>query len=215
MKSFSKLGLALIAITALTFTGCASNLLLNPDVTFPVEITDESPAFVVPISLHFSGSFDKDLVELALTGGLAAEFGGSVISGQQAYDMVGNISWSLGENIRRNAQDGDWEVQGSAKDDLNDLKGLMGGITGLLSGLGLVEPGFQFEYAVVLHADSEGTPLPQMVGFTAFGGLVNLQTGQILSYIEKDVSIADNEATALAQIPMEFNKIITSLISGE
>ncbi|MDC7224995.1 MAG: hypothetical protein PQJ60_14700, partial [Spirochaetales bacterium] len=199
------------------FTGCASGptLLVNPDVEFPVNITAEAPAFVVPISLHFSGSFDKELVELTLTGGMAAEFNGAVVSGQQAYDMVGNLSWSLGENIRRNAQDGDWVVAGYALDNLNELKGKMGAITDLMVSLGLVEDGFEFQYAVVLHADTEGKAIPKTVKFVAFGGLVNLQTGEILTYIEKEVVIADNEATALAQIPVEFNKIIATLMAGD
>lgn len=218
MKNYSKMIFAAIALLAVTmFIGCASapSLLLNPEVTFPVAVTADSPAFVVPISLHFSGTFDRELVELTLTGGMAAEFEGAVISGQQAYDMVGNLSWSLGENIRRNAQDGDWVVAGSALDNLNELKTLMGGISKLLVGLGLVDEGYEFEYAVVIHADTEGMALPGFVKFVAFGGLVNLQTGQICSYIEKEVNIVDNEATALAQIPLEFNKIISTIISGE
>lgn len=217
MKTFSKLMIATTFVASMLLAGCSSGpmLLVNPEVTFPVEITSDAPAFVVPISLHFSGSFDRELVELTLTGGMAAEFAGAVVSGQQAYDMVGNLSWSLGENIRRNAQDGDWEVAGSALNDLNELKGKMTGITSLMSSLGLVEEGFDFKYAVVIHADSEGKALPKMVKFVAFGGLVDLQTGQIISYIEKEVSIVDNEASALGQIPVEFNKIIAALMAGE
>jgi hypothetical protein len=217
MKIFTKLLAASAIAVAMLFTGCKSGplLLLNPEVEFPVDITAEAPAFVVPISLHFSGTFDKDKVELALTGGMAAQFKGAVISGQQAYDMVGNLSWSLGENMRRNAQNEKWVMSGYAKDNLDELNGLMSGITDLLSTLGLVEPGFEFQYAIVLHADSEGMRLPKTTSFVAFGGLVDLKTGQIMSYIEKQVRIADNSATALAQIPMEFNKIIETLMVGD
>lgn len=210
--------MVMIAAVSMLALGCSSTeLMVNPEASFPVEVSSDSPAFIFPISLHFGGSADKEKVNVALTAGVVSEFGASVVGGQQLYDFVGNLSWSLGENMRRNVNSGEWEMTGYAKETAEELAAKMEGIMNMLAELGLVEPGFNFKYIIVLHADGN-TPriaVPDTVSFTAFGGLYDIESNSILSYLETDVTLADDEITLLGQIPMEFNKIVKNLLAGE
>ena len=216
MKKRGKVFLACVAVVvALFFAGCASmEVLVNPDATFPLEITDTAPAFVFPISLHIGGGADVDALGLGISGAVVAEFGGTVIPGQQLYDLVGNLSWSLGETLRKKANSGEWVMDGYAETVATDLANMMEAILGMLKELGLIDPSYAFKYLVVLHADSSGSAIPGTRSFVAFGGIYEVETKKILAYTETEVSVADVPETMLAQVPLAFLDIIKGLLAG-
>lgn len=210
--------IAIITIASMWALGCSStDLKLNPDTRFPVEISSDSPAFIFPVSLHLGGSVDKNKLNAALTAGVVSEFGRRVIDGQELYDFAGNLSWSLSENMRNNVHNGEWEMTGCAEETAEELEMKMKGIMNMLAELGLVEPGFNFKYILILHADvfSPKITVPDTVSFYAFGGLYEIESNRILSYTENVVTLAYDEVTLNEQIPLEFNRIVNVLLSGE
>jgi len=121
MKLIKAASLLTSAALALTLTACSSGMVKrDANQTFPVAVSDSSPAFIFPISLHGVPG-DTDEVGLAISGGAVSEYGASVISGQQLYDLVGNLSWTLGENMRRQVQRDEMVMSGSAKQYATEL----------------------------------------------------------------------------------------------
>ena len=154
-------------------------------------------------------------VGLAISSGAVAKYGTSVISGQQLYPMVGNLSWTLGENMRRQANAGKMEMTGSAATYAQQLDSKMKLLTDKLKGMGAIkDANYDFKYVIVLHVDSAGgIPLPGVKQVTAFGGIMDMQSQQIVSYIEKDLSLSDD--AILGQMPAEMNAIIAELIDDK
>lgn len=204
----------IFVLVAVLFSGCASaEMLVNPNVTFPLDVSEDSPALIFPISLHMGGG-DPDAIGLAITGAAAAKFGTTVISGQQLYDFVGNLSWTLGEALRRSANNGEWTLSGSQAAVFDEFTGILTGLTDGLVGLGLLPAGYEFRYVVVLHADGAGgiTP-PGTLNFYAFGGIFDMTTNEVTSYIEKKVTVAED--AALGMVPNSLTTIVQELINGE
>jgi len=54
-------------------------------------------------------------------------------------------------------------------------------------------------------------PIPFVTKVTAFGGLMELGSNKIVSYIEKDITLSDEGV--LAQMPAEMNQIISQLLN--
>jgi len=52
--------------------------------------------------------------------------------------------------------------------------------------------------------------IPMMTKVTAFGGVMDMETRKIVSYIEKDLTLSQD--AILAQMPIEMNKIIAELL---
>lgn len=216
MKKTIKMTAVLVTLAAVLFaTGCSSaKLTLNPDANLPIEFSNEAPVFVFPISLHI-GASNNDELGLGISAALLAEFGPSVIPGQQLYDLVGNLSWTLGEAIRRKANSGEWEMGGYAQQHFDELTGAMDAILGMLSDLGLLPEGYQFKYIVVLHADSQGgLRLPKTKKFKAFGGVYEPATNLVLSYYEKTVTVSDDPKVMLANVPMAFVGIMKDIVTA-
>ncbi len=213
MKKSSLISIVVSAALALTLGGCSSSMVKrNADQQFPLDITTTEPAFIFPISLHGVPG-DTTEVGLAISGGAVSEFGSAVISGQQLYSVVGNLSWTLGENMRRQAARDKLEMTGSAKKYADELDGKMKVLTSKLKDLGAIkDKNYDFKYVVVLHVDSaSGMQIPFLKKVTAFGGVLDLETSKIVSYIEKDITLS--ESAVLAQMPVEMNKIIAELLN--
>lgn len=212
MKAKSLYSLLLSGVIALSVAGCSSSSVKrNADQEFPLEVTTTAPAFIFPISLHGVPG-DTTEVGLAISSGALTEYGASVISGQQLYSVVGNLSWTLGENMRRQASQDKLEMTGSAEQYAIELDKKMKTLTSKLKASGvLTNKDYNFKYVVVLHVDSSGgIPIPMMTNVTAFGGVMDMETRKIVSYIEKDLTLSQD--AILAQMPIEMNKIIAELL---
>ncbi len=212
MKAKSLYTLLMSGIIALSVAGCSSSSVKrNADQEFPLEVTAAAPAFIFPISLHGVPG-DSTEVGLAISSGAVAEYGASVISGQQLYSVVGNLSWTLGENMRRQASLDKLEMTGSAEKYAIELDKKMKTLTNKLKASGiLTNKDYNFKYVVVLHVDSSGgMKIPMMTNVTAFGGIMDIETRKIVSYIEKDLTLSQD--AILAQMPIEMNKIIAELL---
>ncbi len=212
MKKTSLLSILLSGVLALSIVGCSSSTVKrNADQEFPLEVTSSTPAFIFPISLHGVPG-DTTEVGLAISTGAVSEYGASVISGQQLYSVVGNLSWTLGENMRRQVNQDKLEMTGSAEQYAIELDKQMKTLTGKLKDSGVItDKDYNFKYVIVLHVDSAGgMQIPMMTKVTAFGGVMDLETRKIVSYIEKDLTLSED--AILAQMPVEMNKIIAELL---
>ena len=58
---------------------------------------------------------------------------------------------------------------------------------------------------------TSGMQIPFMKKGTAFGGVMDMETQKIVSYIEKDITLS--ESAVFAQMPVEMNKIIAELLA--
>jgi hypothetical protein len=214
MKLFARMAVFSAVLLSLALSGCSSSMTKrNADQAFPLAVNAKSPAFIFPISLHGVPG-DNLKTGLAISSGAVGEFGSAVISGQQLYSAVGNLSWTLGENMRRQVAKDKMEMTGSAAKHAKELDSKMKMLTGKLKGLGAIkDPNYNFKYVIVLHVDSaSGMQIPFMKKVTAFGGVMDMETQKIVSYIEKDITLA--ESAVLAQMPVEMNKIISELLSA-
>ncbi|GIC76862.1 hypothetical protein [Moritella sp. F3] len=114
--------------------------------------------------------------------------------------------------MRRQASQDKLEMTGSAEQYAIELDKKMKTLTGKLKASGvLTNKDYNFKYVVVLHVDSAGgIPIPMMTKVTAFGGVMDMDTRKIVSYIEKDLTLSQD--AILAQMPIEMNKIIAELL---
>jgi len=213
MKKTSFISILSIVLVSLVMSGCSSSMVKrNASQEFPLPVSAAAPAFIFPISLHGVPG-DNLKTGLAISSGALSEFGASVISGQQLYSVVGNLSWTLGENMRRQAKKDKMEMTGSAGKYAKELDVKMKLLTSKLKSAGVIkDPDYNFKYVIVLHVDSaSGMQIPFMKKVTAFGGVMDMETQKIVSYIEKDITLS--ESAVLAQMPVEMNKIIAELLA--
>ncbi len=213
MKLKSFVSILSIAAVALSLSACKSAAVKqNTDHAFPIVVSAEEPAFIFPISLHGTPGNDTE-VGLAISSGAVAEYGASVISGQQLYSQVGNLSWTLGENMRRQANKDQFKMTGTADKEAKKLDKQMKKLTSKLKSMGVItNPDYNFKYVIVLHVDSAGgMQVPYVKNVTAFGGIIDLETQEIVTYIEKDLTLSEDGV--LAQMPAEMNKIIADLLA--
>ncbi len=223
MKRFFMSLIGVVSMTAM-LAGCfGADVKVNPSIkgSLPLEVSDTKPAFLFPVNLsHCGTSGDPLAMGISVTAGIAAKFGKKVISGQQLFDLVGNLSFELAETIDSQARAGEWKMVGSAETIATALSNLMNKILEGLAGLGLVEKGFQFKYIIALH--SHGDKMAGVGGVSAikiqsWGGIYDIDTKEILTYINKENVVADDPAGAavLAQLPNVYNGIIENLINGK
>jgi hypothetical protein len=214
MKLISIIYLFVSTAIVLSATGCSSSMVKhNVEQEFPLAITATRPAFIFPVSLHGVPGNPTE-VGLAIAEGAVSEYGSSVISGQQLYKLVGNLSSTLGENIRRQVADNTLEMTTFSDQNIAELDEQMQLITGKLKDLGAItNKHHSFKYIIVLHTDTASSiPTPFIKKVTAFGSIMDLETRKIVSYIEKDITLA--EEAVLGQMPVEMNKIIAELLNA-
>ena len=108
-----------------------------------------------------------------------------------------------------------FEIIDISKRIADDLTGAIQKLTKTLKSTGVIkDKGFNFNRVIVLHVDSSGgIPVPGVNRVTAFGGIIDLENQAVVSYIEKDLVLADGYDAVLAQMPMEMNGIIEDLIN--
>ncbi len=215
MNTFLKKVLTTVTLTStLILTGCMSTeLKVNDKYEQPINLSTNNPALIFPVSLHGVPGNSSE-VGLAITAGVAGQYGTSVISAQQLYSVVGNLSWTLGESIRRGASKGDYKINHYGEKIATDLQYSMEKLTKALKSSGVInDKNFSFENVIVLHVDSTGgIPVPGVRRVTAFGGVINVKDLEVVSYIEKDLVLANDNDSILAQMPLEMNAIVKELI---
>lgn len=218
MTSYFKKLLTTITLTAsIALTGCVSTeLKTNDKYDLPITFSVNNPALIFPVSLHGVPGNNTE-VGLAITAGVAAKYGASVISAQQLYSTVGNLSWTLGESIRRGANKGDYQINTYGQQIATDLQYSMGKLTKALKASRVIkDENFTFENVIVLHVDSTGgISVPGVKRVTAFGGIINVKNLEVVSYIEKELVLANDHDSVLAQMPLEMNEIVAELTGNK
>ena len=209
-KLFSAAALALFAI------GCSgAKVKTNPDVTFPLEVSEEAPAFLFPINLsHLGSGGDPTLMGVTVSGGVASNFGKSVVSGQQLFDLVGNLSFELAEAIRSTAQSGKWEMTGSTAMISDALASTMEKVIQGLVDAKLLDKPINFRYIIAVHSHGNSTMGGTMLAGESWGGIYDMQSRRVISYIESNDNMPNQEAAVMAQLPSIYNGIIEKLLSG-
>lgn len=209
------ISLAVLALTVAVFSSSAmsGSLKKNKAYDFPVEVSDDAPVLIFPITLHGVPGNTQE-VGLAITAGAAVQHGKSVISAQQLYSVVGNMSYTLAEDMRRGANKKKYSLKGQSR----NLGGAVDDLTSALAAAGAVKKGYKFKYVIVLHVDSAGGrfKVPGVkVGVkrvVAFGGLIDIEKNEIVAYIEKKLTLADNDKAILGQMPTDMGKIVDKLL---
>lgn len=205
-----------LAAVSLAFAGCGPSVMTNPGAKFPLPVTDKAPAFLFPINLSHSGMSGNPTTNgIAVTAGIAVKFGKTVISGQQLFDLVGNLSWELAEAISAQAKAQSWVLSGGAEPIASGLANMMTTILGKLAAMNLIPAGYKFKYIIALHSHGGPGLAPKTVKMDSWGGIYDVETKQILSYIESSDTMLDDENAAKVLLPNAYNGIITHLLKGE
>jgi hypothetical protein len=217
MKSIRIAAAAIAIIASFSAIGCATAKVdVNPAVAFPLAVSDAAPAFLFPINLSHAGTKGDPLVQgLSVSAGIAAKFGAKVVSGQQLYDLVGNLSFELAEVIQSQAREGSFTMTGPAQRVASDLAMKMKEIMNMLAKLKLVPEGYRFKYIIAVHSHGSPALIPGSVDVNSWGGIYDVDTNQILAYIEQTDTIVNEESAVLGQLPGIYNSIIERLINGK
>lgn len=206
----------LAVVPVLALLACSgATVKVNPAATFPIPVSEEAPAFLFPINLSHSGATGDPLAQgVAVSAGIISKFGKTVISGQQLFDLVGNLSWELAETIDSQVRNGTFKMEGSAETIASNLANLMENIITKLVELQLLDKPIKFKYIIALHTHGGAGMVPDMVTMNSWGGIYDSETKEILSYINSDDTIANQEAAVLGQLPLSYNGIIEKLLQG-
>lgn len=209
--------LLVAAAASLLCVGCASAKIKgNPDVKFPLAVSEEAPAFLFPVNLgHLGSGGDTTLMGATVTGGVINKFGKQVVSGQQLFDVVGNMSYELAEAIKGQADANQWVMSGSAEKTANDLSKMMEVIITKAVDLKLLDKPIKFKYIIAVHSHGSAGMGGTMLDVESWGGIYDTETKQIVSYIEGKDSYANQPAAVMAQLPSAYNGIIAKLIAGK
>jgi hypothetical protein len=197
------------------FASCGSSVKTNPKAKFPLTVSDATPAFLFPINMsHLGAKGDPNKMGLSVSAGIIAKYGKTVVSGQQLFDLVGNLSYDLAEQIRSQAQAGKWTMTGSAERTATGLSSVMTAILDKLVALKLIKGGFKFKYIIAVHSHGKAGLAPGTLSVETWGGVYDVETKQILSYLENTSTYKDDEKLLLGQLPAAYNSIIQDIITA-
>jgi hypothetical protein len=143
-----------------------------------------------------------------------AKYGAEVISGQQLFDLVGNLSFELAEGIRTQVQAKSFEMSGPAERIASDLSALMEAIVTKLVELGVVSNAPKFKYIIALHSHGSTIAGGKVLKVESWGGVYDVETKQVISYIESVNNFPNKPEAVTASLPGTYNGIIGSLLSG-
>ena len=205
----------MLTLTA-ALTGCASTkVLTNPAITFPLDVSEAKPAFLFPVNLsHLGSGGDPLAMGLVVTGGVASKFGKSAISGQQLFDLVGNLSYELAETIQSQAKSGQWQMTGTAGKIADELAKIMELVIKKAVDLKLMDKPISFKYIIAVHSHGSSTMGGTMLAVESWGGIYDTETKAITSYIETKDNLANKPEAVMAALPSTYNGIISKLIAG-
>jgi len=207
--------LSVLPVLALFALGCGAEIKLNPNAKFPLAISNETPGFLFPINLsHLGSKGDPTLMGVTVSVGVIAKFGKQLISGQQLFDLVGNLSFELAETIDSQAKANTWAMTGAAEQVATSLSNLMEQIIQKLVDLKLLDKPIKFKYIVALHSHGEAALGGKMLKVNSWGGIYDSETKEVLSYINSVNTMVNDDKALLAQVPLTYNDIIAKLIKG-
>jgi hypothetical protein len=208
------LGIGLVLGSA----GCGgATIVTNPAAKFPIPASDATPAFLFPVNLsHLNAGGDPLAAGLVVTGGVAGQFGKKVISGQQLFDMVGNLSFELAETIRAQVDAKSFEMGGPGAKVADDMAKIMTDISGKLVELKLLDKPFNFKYIIAVHSHGEPAMGGKFLKVSTWGGVYDAETKTILDYIMSTDNMAFDGKPELIypQLPIVYNRIIDNLLNG-
>ncbi len=204
-----------LPLLAMFAFGCGAAVKLNPNAQFPLPVSDQAPAFLFPINMQHAGTKgDPALLGVSVTAGIIAKYGQQVISGQQLFDLVGNLSWELAETIDSQVRANTFAMGGAAETVASNLSNLMEQIIQKLVELKILDQPLKFKYIIALHSHGEPALGGKMVKINSWGGVYDSETKEILSYINSVDTVVNDDKALLAQIPLVYNNIITNLLTG-
>ena len=207
--------LSVLPVLALFALGCGAEIKLNPNAKFPLPVSAETPAFLFPINMsHLGAKGDPTLMGVSVTAGVIAKFGKQLISGQQLFDLVGNLSFELAETIDSQAKANTWGMTGAAEQVATALSNLMEQIIQKLVDLKLLDKPIKFKYIIALHSHGETAMGGKMLKVNSWGGIYDSETKEILSYINSVNTMLNDDKALLGQIPLTYNDILSKLITG-
>jgi len=205
-----------LGVVTLFAVACGgSSVAVNPKVKFPIATSDTAPAFLFPINMsHLGAPGDPTAMGLSVSAGVIAKFGKQVISGQQLFDLVGNLSFELAEQMRSQVEGKNFTMSGGAEPVASGLAKIMTAILDKLATLNLIPKGYTFKYIICLHSHGESGMMGKMLNVDSWGGIYDPATKEILSYIESKNTYAMDDKVVLAQLPLAYNTIISQLLQG-
>jgi hypothetical protein len=205
----------LLPVLAVFAFGCGAEIKLNPNTKFPLPVSEQSPAFLFPINMaHLGAQGDPMVMGVSVTAGVIAKFGKQVVSGQQLFDLVGNLSFELAETIETQSKANSWAMAGAAESVATALSNLMEQIIQKLVELKLIDQPIKFKYIIALHSHGETAMGGKMLKVNSWGGVYDAETKEILSYINSVNTMANEEKALLAQIPLVYNDIAAKILTG-
>jgi hypothetical protein len=203
---------------AVTVMACAhgASVSRNPSAQFPVAISDDAPAFVFPINLTHVNAKGGDATEMgvAVTAGVASHFGTKVVAGQQLFPLVGNLSFELAEQIRAQVNGKTFEMTGGAEQTATALSNMMENIIAQLVTLKLLDKPIKFKYIIAVHSHGSSKLGGKLLDVDSWGGIYDVDTKQIISYIKADSTMPNDPKAVMAQLPAVYNRIIEQLLAG-
>ena len=207
--------LSVLPVLALFALGCGAEIKLNPNAKFPLPLSNETPGFLFPINMsHLGSKGDPTLMGVSVTAGVIAKFGKQLISGQQLFDLVGNLSFELAETIDAQAKANTWAMTGAAEQVATALSNLMEQIIQKLVDLKLLDKPIKFKYIVALHSHGETAMGGKMLKVNSWGGIYDSETKEILAYINSVNTMLNDDKALLGQVPLVYNDIIGKLVTG-
>ncbi len=216
IRNYALLAISAVLLSIVLFSCATATVTVNPGAKFPLTVDDKSPAFLFPVNLGHAGvSGDTNVMGVSVTAGIAAKFGAKVVSGQQLFDLVGNLSYELAESISSQVAAKDYKLEGSAEGTATAMAEMMDKLLGALADLKLIPAGYKFKYIIAVHSHGSPDAIPGSVKINSWGGIYDIDTKEILSYIDQNDTVVDQEAAVLGQLPGVYNGIIQHLIDGK
>jgi len=205
----------LSTVALLVLAGCATtSVAVNPHAKFPLVVDKDSPAFLFPINMsHLRAEGDPNVMGVGVSASVVNKYGAKIVSGQQLFDLVGNLSFDLAEAINSAGKAGRWQMTGPDEKVANDLAMTMEKVLSALSSLKVIPAGYKFKYIVIVHSHGNNM-VPGVLSLDNWGGIYNMETKEIYSYFESHKTIANQQAAVLAQVPGMYNELIDRMING-
>jgi hypothetical protein len=150
----------------------------------------------------------------AVAASVIAKFGATVISGQQLFELVGNLSYELAETIDNEVRHGTFMMSGSGEAVAATVANVMERVVPQLVNLGVLKSPLKFKYIIVVHSHGETEAGGTMVKVNSWGGIYDTETKQITAYVNATDTYANEEKALRGQLPLAYDNIIEKLIQG-
>jgi hypothetical protein len=213
--------LAFVAVSigvllALPLVGCHSALIkTSPDVTFPLQVSAEAPAFLFPIILsHLNAEGISSQLEETVSAHVVATVGNAVISGQPVIEMVGSLSYELAEMIDNEVRRGTFMVSDAGKKMAAQVANVMERVVVQLVNRGLLKSPIMFKYIIVVHSHGEPDVGGATLNVNSWGGIYDTETEQVIAYSNATDTYAKEEEALRGQLQLAYDNIIEKLLHG-